>query len=102
MFGVVEGERHLMTCLLTYKGGENPVYPRCEKWLGGQHDGALSLHPQKRTFSHCTGGWVGPGTGLSLHKISYYTGIRSPDRQLIASRRTTYASRTVLLGMDEQ
>jgi hypothetical protein len=48
------------------------VIPRCENGVGGQHDGVVSLHPQKRKFTHYTGGWVGPGAGLDVHKISYY------------------------------
>jgi len=68
----------------------------------GQHDGVLSLHPQERTVTQCTGGWVGPGAGMSVHKILYSTGIRFPDRQLIANRCTIYDSPAVLLGVVEQ
>jgi hypothetical protein len=68
----------------------------------GQHDGVLSLHLQKRTVTHCTGGWVGPGAGMGVHKILYSTGNRSPDRQLIASHCTIYVSPAVLLGVDGQ
>ena len=30
----------------------------------------FALHPAKRPSTHCTGGWVGPRTGLEGRKIS--------------------------------
>lgn len=42
-------------------------------------------------------GWPVGGTNYLTS-----TGIRSPDRQLIASRCTTYSSAAVLIGVDEQ
>jgi len=38
-----------------------------------------SLYPRKRTGTHCTGGWVGPGAGLDRCGKSRPAGIRSPD-----------------------
>jgi hypothetical protein len=35
--------------------------------------------PRERPGTHCTGGWVGPGTGLDRCGKYRLTGIRSPD-----------------------
>jgi len=38
--------------------------------VGGQRDAPAALSPEKRTGTHCTGGRVGPRTGLHAYRIS--------------------------------
>jgi len=32
--------------------------------VGGQHHVPAALPSERRAVTHCTGGWVGPGTGM--------------------------------------
>ena len=45
----------------------------------GQRHAPAALYAQERPGTHCTGGWVGPTTGLDRCGKSRI-GIRSPDR----------------------
>ena len=52
----------------------------------------LPLYPRERPGTHCIGGWVGPRAGLDgCGKSRPPTGIRSSDRQPVASRYTDRA-----------
>jgi hypothetical protein len=46
------------------------------------------LYPRERPGTHCIGGWVGLTAGLDSCGKTRLTGIRSPDRQPLASRYT--------------
>jgi hypothetical protein len=56
------------------------LQPRHQMEVGGQRHAPDALSPAKKQGTHCTGGWVGPRTGLDWCGKSRPTGIRSPDR----------------------
>jgi hypothetical protein len=49
------------------------------RWCVWSASGTGRLYRRERPGTHCTGGWVDPGTGLDRCGKSRPTGIRSPD-----------------------
>jgi len=42
--------------------------------VSGQQHAPAALYPRERPHTHCTGGWVGPRTGLDGRNISSLPG----------------------------
>ena len=59
--------------------------------VGGERHALAALPPGKRSGTHCRGGCVGPRAVLDGCGNVAPTVIRSPDRQLVASRYSYYA-----------
>jgi hypothetical protein len=59
--------------------------------VGGQRHAPTALFPGKRPSTHCTGGWVGPRTGLdTLRKISPPLGFDPRTVQTVVSHYTDW------------
>ena len=60
--------------------------------MGDRHHSPAALPPEKRPRTHCTGGWVGPKTGLDGYGKSRLPAGFDPRTALrVASRSTDYA-----------
>jgi len=62
--------------------------------MSGQRHAPAALYPRERPGTHCTGGWVGPSTGLDrCGNLAPPPGFDHRTVQPVASRYTDYASR---------
>ena len=61
---------------------------------GDQRHAPAALYPLERPGTHCTGGWVGPRSGLDrCRKSRPPPGLHPRTFQFVASRFTDYATR---------
>ena len=54
----------------------------------GQRHAPAALYPRERPGTHCTGGWVGPRTGLDRRKILPQPGFDPRTAHPVISRYT--------------
>ena len=70
-------------------------WPRHSKGVRGQRHAPAALYPRERPGTHCTGGWVGPRTGLDrCGKSRPPLGFDPRTVQPVASRYTDWTTRT--------
>ena len=62
--------------------------------VSGRRHAPAVLYPRERPGTHCTGGWVGPRTGLDGRKISpyrdYYVHVQTHNHLTTPTKLATF------------